>query len=157
MRRLYYIKPNIQYFFTIVFTFLVAAELGLFFVLLALIEGIDPNVPKDLVIYFRFGSMLMLILCFSAINFWFGMRLSHRIVGPLVQIQRALDSTIRGASNTRIKLRSTDFLHDVADKINIVLDDLREARKPANVPENGNGENAEVAEVPIIKDDMRFS
>ena len=46
------------------------------------------------------------------------------MVGPVVQINRTLDQAIEGQYKNRINLRSNDFLHEVGDKVNQLLDQL---------------------------------
>jgi nitrogen fixation/metabolism regulation signal transduction histidine kinase len=65
-----------------------------------------------------------MVLVISGFNFWFGMRLSHRIVGPMIQIQRVLEKAIQGNYGFRINLRNNDYLHEVAEDINQLLENL---------------------------------
>jgi signal transduction histidine kinase len=92
--------------------------------LIYFIEQYKTQVPTDFVIYFRFGFILLTVLIFSLFNFWVGIRLSHKIAGPLVQVQRVLEFALKGEYETRIKLRSGDFLHEFGDNINSLLDKL---------------------------------
>ena len=124
MRRIYYVKPKIQNPITNYFVFLSAIEILIFIILIYFIEQYKSQIPADFVIYFRFGLILLTVLIFSLFNFWVGIRLSHKIAGPLVQVQRVLEFALRGEYETRIKLRSGDFLHEFGDNINSLLDKL---------------------------------
>lgn len=55
--------------------------------------------------------------------------LSHRIAGPIFNINRSLGEVARGNFSLRIRLRKTDELQDVASNINKVLDVLEEKSK----------------------------
>ncbi len=124
MRRIYYVKPKIQNPITNYFVFLSVIEILMFIFLIYFIEQYKTQIPTDFVLYFRFGLILFTVLIFSLFNFWIGIRLSHRIAGPLVQVQRVLEFALKGEYETRIKLRSGDFLHEFGDHINSLLDKL---------------------------------
>jgi sensor histidine kinase YesM len=124
MRKLYYVKPKIQYAFTKYSTFLSAIEILIFSFMLFILEARYTNHPRDIQIYIKFSLLFLCILVFAAFNFWISIRFSHRIVGPLIQIQRILDQAIRGRNGSRIQLRSDDYLHEVGDRINILLDKI---------------------------------
>jgi sensor histidine kinase YesM len=75
-------------------------------------------------IYIRFSLLLLLVLFFSGFNFWLGMRLSHRIVGPMIQIQRVLEKAIKNDFQPRIQLRANDHLYEIGDQLNLLLEKL---------------------------------
>jgi signal transduction histidine kinase len=60
------------------------------------------------------------------------MRLSHRIVGPMIQIQRILERVLQGKYESRIQLRNTDYLHELAEDINKLIDDLENKQSKSN-------------------------
>jgi len=129
LRRFYYIKPNIQHPFTSLFTILLAVEILLFGIIIFFGESMINQVPVVFKIYYRFAFILISILIFSLFNFWMGTRLSHKIVGPLVQIQRVLDKAINGNYKIRIQLRSGDLLHEIEHKVNTLLEKLEKSQK----------------------------
>lgn len=51
--------------------------------------------------------------------------LSHRIAGPLYRIERFLRSVARGDFSERLRLRKRDELKDLAESINVMVDDLK--------------------------------
>lgn len=59
--------------------------------------------------------MLMLVISFM------GIRFSHRIAGPIWNINRSLDLAAQGHLEREIRLRKQDFFHDTAEKMNRVL------------------------------------
>ena len=140
MRRLYYLKPNIQNSFTSVFTFITAIEILIFTAVIFITESYSKQIPVDFWIYYRFGYVLLSLLIFSAFNFWYGTRLSHKIAGPLIQIQRALDSAIKGNYKFRIRLRSGDLLHEVEEKLNALLEELESTPRKKNELNNKKNE-----------------
>jgi signal transduction histidine kinase len=72
------------------------------------------------------------------------MRLSHRIVGPMVQIQRVLERAIKGKYEARINLRTNDYLNEIADDINLLLEKLElESKSKGNNDSDGPAKNKE--------------
>jgi signal transduction histidine kinase len=145
MRKFYYLKPNIQYAFTGAFTILSAVEIAIFIVIISVVEQLSINRSYDVLLYIRFSIIFLIILIISGFNFWFGMRLSHRIVGPMIQIQRVLERAKKGKYESRINLRTHDYLHEIAEDINLLLEKLDQESKnqknkdrpgPANDKEN---------------------
>jgi methyl-accepting chemotaxis protein len=64
-------------------------------------------------------SALMPILALDAIRF------SHRLVGPLVRFRRAMQDLAEGQATRPIKLRDGDFLTDLRDDFNQMLEALQ--------------------------------
>lgn len=129
MRRFYYLKPSIQYAFTSFFSLLAAIEIVLFGILLYLVEHLNIYYFYDMMLYFRFSILLLIILIFTGFNFWYGVRLSHRIAGPIVQIKRVLERAVKGEYKSRIQLRSNDYLHEIGDELNLLLEKLENQQK----------------------------
>lgn len=124
MRKFYYLKPNIQYAFTSFFALLAALEMVLFGLLLYIVENLNTYYSYDMMPYVRFTMLLLIILVFTGFNFWYGVRLSHRIAGPMVQIKRVIDQALKGEYKSRIQLRSNDYLHEIGDELNTLLEQL---------------------------------
>ena len=124
MRKFYYLKPNIQYAFTGAFTLLGAVEIAVFTFSLYMVEHLNVHRSYDILLYIRFSIIFIMVLIISGFNFWFGTRLSHRIVGPMIQIQRVLEKALKGKYDSRIQLRSNDYLHEIAEDLNLLLEKL---------------------------------
>jgi len=124
MRKFYYLKPYIQYAFTSFFALLAALEMVLFGLLLYIVENLNTYYSYDMMPYVRFTMLLLIILVFTGFNFWYGVRLSHRIAGPMVQIKRVIDQALKGEYKSRIQLRSNDYLHEIGDELNTLLEQL---------------------------------
>jgi len=129
MRKIYYLKPNIQNAFTSFFTILTAIEIILFGVLIYVVDRLNINRHFDMLYYIRYTILFLIVLLFSVINFWIGLRLSHRFGGPMVNIQRILEQAQRGNYTSRITLRSKDYLHEIADSVNLLLEKLETQQK----------------------------
>jgi nitrogen fixation/metabolism regulation signal transduction histidine kinase len=104
-------------------------EIILFGVLIYVVDHLNINRPIDMLYYIRYTILFLIVLLFSVINFWIGLRLSHRIGGPIVNIQRILEQAQRGDYKARINLRSKDFLHEIADSVNLLLEKLETQQK----------------------------
>ena len=61
---------------------------------------------------------------------WIGVRLTHKVAGPLVRINAALQQMAHGDLNIHLTLRKGDSLVELADAINALAANLR--RQPAN-------------------------
>lgn len=129
MRRFYYLKPSIQYAFTSFFALLAAIEIIIFGLLLYVVEHLSIYYSYDMMLYIRFSILLMILLIFTGFNFWYGVRLSHRIAGPMVQIKRVLEQAAKGEFKSRIQLRSNDYLHEISDELNRLLEKLESQQK----------------------------
>lgn len=136
MRKIYYLKPKIQNAFTSFFTIMTAVEIILFGILLYMVDRLNIQRSNDMIFYIRYTILFLIVLLFSVVNFWFGLRLSHRIGGPIVNIQRILEQAQRGDYRSRITLRSNDFLHEIADSVNLLLEKLEAEQKQTKKNEN---------------------
>lgn len=135
MRRYYYIRPGIQFAFTMLYTFLTAVEIMVCGIVFYIFEKSTAHLPLDLRIYWLFSTIFLITILLSAFNFWLGTRISHRVAGPVIQIKRALQQAIKGNYTYRIQMRSTDYLHEIGDKINMLMENLDEQNTRQTVPE----------------------
>ncbi|MCA9169865.1 MAG: hypothetical protein KDB23_19455 [Planctomycetales bacterium] len=103
----------------------------------------DPLQSKDEVAYrFRLtvGTMLLVAGCLAPIFIRDTIRLSHRVVGPLIRLRRAFQEVEPGAVAGRIALRKTDYWQELIADYNAMLERLD---LPANETEvEDGGENA---------------
>lgn len=124
MRRLYYIKPQIQHSMTILFTLTSAVEMLFICFFLLLWDQLHIRILWPETFYFKLVFSLLFILLFCVFNLLFSMRISHHFVGPLVQIQRVLDEAMNGKFDSRVQLRANDFLHEIGDRLNRIMEYL---------------------------------
>lgn len=73
---------------------------------------------------------LTFLLLVPAMMF-FGIQVTHRIAGPIYRLERFLDGIIEGTETGRCRIRDTDELHDLCDKLNRAVDALREREQAA--------------------------
>lgn len=60
---------------------------------------------------------------------WWGIRLSHRIYGPLIPIQRHIEKLKAGEYSARMQLRKTDELTEIRDALNDLAETLERKYK----------------------------
>ena len=58
-----------------------------------------------------------------------GIRLSHRIYGPVVQIRGHIRQLIHGNFASRVKLRDEDHFVEVADDLNLLAETLEKGKR----------------------------
>jgi len=51
--------------------------------------------------------------------------ISHKVAGPIYRIKRSLVEIAEGNINLTVRLRKRDELHDLADCVNLVTDEMR--------------------------------
>lgn len=66
-----------------------------------------------------FLALLLPVLAWDAIKF------SHRLVGPLVRFRRTMEDVAEGRPVQPIKLRQGDFLSELRDDFNTMLESLQ--------------------------------
>jgi hypothetical protein len=81
--------------------------------------------------------MLMPLMAYDAIRF------SHRLVGPLVRFRRAMEAISAGQAIRPIKLREGDFLNELRDDFNKMLEALQKQGVPVLLPNDGPDAAAE--------------
>lgn len=74
---------------------------------------------------------LICFLLLVPILAWDAVRFSHRVVGPLVPMRRAMQTIAQGGQVAPIRLRQGDFLQEMKDDFNAMLADLE--RRGADV------------------------
>lgn len=134
-RRHYLVNPPLQYQFIGVMLFvlliLTLGALGSVYLALwltlktfGLME--DPVAVSQLT---TVGLVITLeLLLIAPVVFWIGLRLTHRVAGPLIRITNTLQQLAAGDYSIRIKLRKGDSLTEVADAINVLAEALQSRR-----------------------------
>ena len=123
------------------FRFIRAIVLFLFLVLLATFAAIYAALwstlytfellqdPVTVSIFTVAGWLLALeLLLLTPIMIWIGIRLTHKVAGPLVRIRAALAQLTAGHADLHLTLRKGDELLELAEDINRLAASLR-ARK----------------------------
>lgn len=65
---------------------------------------------------------------------WDAIRFSHRLVGPLVRFRKTMQTIAEGEAVRPIKLRDGDYLTDLRDDFNKMLEELQKKGVPVLKP-----------------------
>lgn len=65
------------------------------------------------------------LLLVAPVIVWVGLRLTHRVAGPLIRINAALQQMAHGDFNVDLKLRKGDSLVEIAEAVNALAASLR--------------------------------
>jgi len=68
----------------------------------------------------------IIVLCFVVLTFYITVKYTHKIYGPLVNIHSFLDQVLSGENPAPLKLRASDQLNDLAEKINALHDQSKD-------------------------------
>jgi methyl-accepting chemotaxis protein len=100
----------------------------LIFNMLAWQLGIPEIIAYNLVPVARRVNIIMLVsLPIALFIIWLAaLELSHRIAGPIFRLEKELDARITGNKSGPIKLRESDELKSLADKINKLMEKSRQ-------------------------------
>jgi methyl-accepting chemotaxis protein len=132
-RRKYYIEKKFQTKYLLLTMLLLLTYTSVFVIILF--------APSILTLYFdnplaekAEASRVLLLLhrkvwpAIGAVIILFGVLsifVSHKIAGPLYRLKKSLSLITQGNLNVKIKLRKGDDLNDLAEHVNILVDELR--------------------------------
>jgi hypothetical protein len=94
-------------------------------------EGFHNPVEQFLDMVRQYLPVVLCLLVLVPIMAWDAIRFSHRLLGPMVRFRQTLKSITAGEPVRPIKLREGDYLLDVRDLFNEMLDALQ--RRGVNV------------------------
>lgn len=121
-------------FFVVFFNFLFAWRM--------LIEGPTDPAAQCLATLRENGPTFALLLALVPIMAWDSIRFTHRLVGPLVRFRRTMQAIAAGEAVRPIKLRKGDYLTEMRDDFNRMLEELQKRGvpviKPADLVQDAN-------------------
>jgi methyl-accepting chemotaxis protein len=85
----------------------------------AILSNITPVIERVNVILWIAMPVL------AALIFWAGLVVSHRFAGPIERLESELDRALEGQAYQPIRLRESDDLKGVADRINRLMEKTR--------------------------------
>ena len=109
-----------------------AAVVGVYLALWFTLYSFELLQDAYLVALFRTVSwtMVLELIVLAPLVSVFGIRLSHKVAGPLVRIRAALADMAQGRFDIHIKLRKGDALTELAEDINRLAESLRNRSTP---------------------------
>jgi methyl-accepting chemotaxis protein len=93
------------------------------------LETVEANLP-----------VLICMLVLMPIMAWDTIRFSHRLVGPLVRFRKALQGIADGQAVRPLKLREGDYLAELRDDFNRMLEALQKQGVPVIKPADPGSE-----------------
>ena len=136
-RRRWVVNPSFQYRFIgimlLVLLLLAFGALGSVYLSLWITLQTFGLDRQPLAVAQMTGAALMVtleLLLIAPLVIWIGVRLTHKVAGPLMRINAALQQMAQGDFNIHLTLRKGDSLIELADAINVLAANLR--REPAN-------------------------
>lgn len=135
LRRHWLVNPPLQYQFVgmmlLVLLLLTIGSLGSVYVALWITMH-TFQLAQDPVAVAQMSTVGLLVtlelLVLAPVVVWVGIRMTHRVAGPLVRINAGLQQLARGDFNVHLKLRDGDALGEVADAVNLLASSLRSRR-----------------------------
>lgn len=134
-RRRLIVNPTFQYRFVgvmlLVLLLMTVAALGsVYLALWMTMRAFDiANEPLAVAELTTVGLMVtMELLLLAPVVVWIGIRLTHKVAGPLVRINAAVQRLAQGDYDVHLTLRRGDALVELADGINQLTDALRARR-----------------------------
>jgi methyl-accepting chemotaxis protein len=114
---------------------------NLLFVWKLIAEGpVDPWRQFVETIYGNLPAFLVLLLLVPIVA-WDTVRMSHRLVGPLVRFRRTIQDIADGELVRPIKLREEDYLTEMRDEFNRMLESLQKRGVPVMMPMDAKTED----------------
>ncbi len=123
-------------------TFRIAAYLVLFLLVFTNLlfawrlwrEGLQNPVEQYVQMLADYLPVIICLVVLMPVMAWDAIRFSHRLVGPLVRFRRTMQEVTRGEAVRPIKLRQGDYLLDLRDDFNVMLESLQRRGLPVLKP-----------------------
>jgi signal transduction histidine kinase len=131
----YLIKKSMQLGLTLRFLFLIiifSLFIGfeVYITIWPVVSGAIPQDLFDLVM----NQILFRLICFIFpiifVIMTFSIVFSHRIAGPIYRLEKTLDRLINGEDVETIRLRKSDALKELVEKINSLVTMVKQSRTP---------------------------
>ncbi len=93
------------------------------------ITAVDGTTPEEMRARILLSICVLFPVMAAAIFFW-AFHLTNRMVGPVERMINELDARLRGTASGPIVLRPKDLLIPLADRINLVIAEWENLKKP---------------------------
>jgi len=98
------------------------------------VEGSSHPGEQAMRLLLDYMPVWICLLILVPVMAWDAVRFSHRLVGPLVRFRRTMQDVARGEPVRLIKLREGDYLTDLRDDVNEMLEALQRRGLPVLKP-----------------------
>lgn len=89
------------------------------------------------------APVFVLLIFLVPVMAWDTIRFSHRLVGPLVRFRKTMQAIAGGEAVRPIKLREGDYLEEMRDDFNKMLEELQKHGVPVIKPVDPAGEDSQ--------------
>lgn len=72
-----------------------------------------------------FSILILTIVPLVGVNFWLGMRLTHKLIGPISRVRQAMSEIAHGNLDCEVSLREGDFLRSYVQDVNFAIQALK--------------------------------
>src|SRR5687767_7863904 len=110
---------------------------NLLFIWRLLEEGAGNPLQQYVGVLLEYSPALVCLIVLMPVMAYDAIRFSHRLVGPMVRFRRAMEAIARGEAVRPIKLREGDFLGELRDDFNRMLEALQKQGFPVLKPTDG--------------------
>ncbi len=131
-RRLWLVNPSYQYrivgvLLVVLFLMTVGALLSVYVALWLTLRAFELAHDALAVSLLSTAGIITTfeLLLIAPLIIWVGIRLSHRVAGPLVRINAALQQMAGGDFDVSLRLRKGDSLTEIAESVNTLALSLR--------------------------------
>jgi len=80
------------------------------------------------ILHFSILAVVLLLIITGILLIFIGIRFSHHVAGPLHRLENTIDKLAKGEEVESIHFRKTDALGDLAEKFNVIIKRLNQAR-----------------------------
>jgi hypothetical protein len=97
-------------------------------------EGATDPLGQFLDLFREYRPVVVCLLILVPIMAWDAVRFTHHLVGPLVRFRQSIHHIAQGEAVPPIKLRKGDYLNDLRDEFNQMLESLQRRGVPVLKP-----------------------
>jgi methyl-accepting chemotaxis protein len=117
------------------FTLFLIVFFNLLFAWKLAVEGINRPVQQYLSLLQDYFPVILCLAILVPVMAWDAIRFSHRLIGPLARFRSSMEAIARGEAVRPIKLREADYLTDLCQAFNEMLDSLQRRGLPVVRPD----------------------
>jgi hypothetical protein len=127
-------QTRLIYRIALYLVFFVVCLSNLLFIWRLIAEGRGNPLEQYARVFIDYAPAFLCLAVLLPVMAWDTIRFSHRLVGPLVRFRKAMQDLAAGQPVRAIKLREGDFLGDLRDDFNKMLEALQRQGVPALKP-----------------------
>jgi hypothetical protein len=99
-----------------------------------MVEGLNNPAQQFLMTWWTHMPIFVCLLALVPLMAWDMIKYTHRVIGPLVRFRQTMQAITRGEAVRPIKLREGDYLTELRDDFNRMLEELQKKGVPVLKP-----------------------